>query len=425
MKSKMAFLSYIKLFLMALIMACAINKVQGQEISVDSQTDIKTVKHELREHSKHLSQERKKLDALLKDFKDISDSTISDQILTSFSEVTTTANQTMPELDRLKSKAGAELSDRDKKQYQRLSQKWKHGREEWQQYARQDSSLRNYWQQLKGDTVLMAKAEQKLVDHFKKELGDGVLLPDGENPMEMMQETFKQLEGFTDKEAAYQQLTDGAFEYSAEELKSMTPDKVLGPLLGKDDIVESAHNEMWKLKQKYSFVQNSNDLSTAIKANSLQGKPLSQRLKLGGNLQFHPVKGGLKLDLSPTLGYRFNKDFLLGLGATYRANFGKRDQLNEPINVYGARLFAQQKLIKSFFVHAEGEYLSTETEKLDSESTETKQTSGFLAGLGREFKFIKGLNASALWLYHFNHTRTLAYKSPWVFRLGLNIDTKK
>ncbi len=397
----------------------------AQEVDIESHQSVKELKALYKERQKELVEEKEKLQTLLKSFNDSPDTIASEQILKSFSKITKLANSELPVPDKqsVKSRAQQELPKRHKKQLQKLNRKWSASKGEWQHYAQSDSTLRNYWKQLKADTMLMAKAEQKLLDHLKKELGDNPLLSQ-ENPMAEMADTFKQLEGFTDKEAAYEQLTDGAFEYSPEELANMTPEKVVGPLLGKDNLVENAHTNMWTLKQKYSKVQNSNDLSTAVKSNSLQGSSFNKRLKLGGTFQFHPMKNGLQLDVSPSLAYQLNKDFLIGLGATYRASFGERKESDIPVSVYGGRLYSQHKLYKGFLLHAETEFLSVESAIPNSEKVLTKQTQGFLAGLGKEFKFIKGLSASTLWLYHFNHTKTSAYKSPWVFRLGLSFDKK-
>lgn len=417
-----------KMLLVLVILVCLISfghTTVAQEVGIESSQTIKELKAQYKERQSNFVNEKKRFQSLLKSFSDVSDTTASEQILNSFTKITKLADSEFPVPDKLaiKSRAQGELPDRYKNQLQRLNRKWSTSKAEWQHYAQSDTSLRNYWQQLKADTVLMAKAEQKLLDHLKRELGDNPLLSQ-ENPMAEMADTFKQLEGFTDKEAAYEQLTDGAFEYSPEELANMTPEKVVGPLLGKDNLVENAHTNMWKLKQKYSKVQNSNDLSTAVKSNSLQGSSFNKRLKLGGTFQFHPMKNGLQLDVSPSLAYQLNKDFLIGLGATYRASFGERKESDIPVSVYGGRLYSQYKLFKGFLLHAETEFLSVESAIPNSEKVLTKQTQGFLAGLGKEFKFIKGLSASTLWLYHFNHTKTSAYKSPWVFRLGFSFDKK-
>lgn len=397
----------------------------SQEVGIGNAQNINELKAGYKERQSNFESEKKRLQSLLKSFSSVTDTTASEQILNSFSKITKLADSKLPvpEKSAITSGVQKELPDRHKSQLQKLNRKWSASKAEWQHYAQSDSTLKNYWQQLKADTVLMAKAEQKLLDHLKKELGDNPLLSQ-KDPMAEMTNTFKQLEGLTDKEAAYAQLTNGAFEYSPEELANMTPEKVVGPLLGKDNLVENAHTNMWKLKQKYSKVQNSNDLSTAIKSNSLEGSSLDKRLKLGGTFQFHSMKNGLQLDVSPSLAYQLNKDFLIGLGATYRASFGERKESDIPVSVYGGRLYSQHKLFKGFLLHAETEFLSVESTIPNSEKVMTKQTQGFLAGLGKEFKFIKGLSASTLWLYHFNHTKTSAYKSPWVFRLGFSFDKK-
>lgn len=389
--------------------------------------NLKSVKRQYREHFRELGKEQKRLKSLLKRFESVADTAAMDQILQSFSKANGLVNEGMPTLDKalITDKAEEQVPERYKKKYGKLNQQWLSKKQEWQKYARQDSALKEYWTKLKADTVLLARAEEKLLAHLENQFVEGEFPGLSEAPLDQMKSTFQDLEGFTDKQAAYDQLTDGAFNFSDETLKSLSKDAAVGPLAKKDGIVEDAHNMMSKLKQKYSFVQNSNDLSTAIKSNSLQNRSFSQRLRLGGNFQFHPVKKGLRIDLSPTLAYGVNKDLAFGLGVSYRASFGKTDQPNEPSNVLGARVFGQQSLFKGFFLHAEGEFLSTRITTLNTEESQKQEAFGFLTGLGREFSFIEKLDASVLWLYHFNHSKTLAYKSPWVFRLGFSFRSKK
>lgn len=408
--------------LIFIAMLCCTSLV-GQEVSVQStKSQLRGLKKQYRQQLRSLTNESKRFKGLLDEFTDVADSVKSLETMESFAKLSTMVKSKLPQVDKeqLFQEGEERIPKRYKKQYQRYSQQWSTKKEEWQRFTRQDSTFKGYWEKLKSDTALMAKAEEKLVEHFKKELGEN---PFGESidPSKQMKQVMSDFEGLADPKAAYEQLTKEAFNYSGEELKGLTKDQIIGPLAGKDNIVEQAHNSMWELKRKYSFVQNSDDLSTAIKAKSLQDQSFDQRLRLGGNFRFVPVNKGLKIDLSPTLGFALNRDLIFGLGVVYRANFGKTDSTNEPSSVFGARMFVQQTFWRGIFFHAEGELVSTEQELPNETDMVKEDTIGFLAGVGREFRFIKGLNASALWLYHFNHSKTLAYRTPWVFRLGFNL----
>lgn len=105
--------------------------------------------------------------------------------------------------------------------------------------------------------------------------------------------------------------------------------------------------------------QFTKDMSTAVKCNSLEGRPLSKRLVLGGTFQIN--HDPTSLDLSPLLGYRINNKYTLGIGATYRAvldfeNYQTKDQ------VYGYRGFFQADAVKGFFLHGEYERMNAAVE---------------------------------------------------------------
>ena len=56
---------------------------------------------------------------------------------------------------------------------------------------------------------------------------------------------------------------------------------------GKEELLNTEMLNMQELKKKYSSVLSSNDLSTATKRNSLEGKRLTNRLVFGGTFQIH------------------------------------------------------------------------------------------------------------------------------------------
>lgn len=90
---------------------------------------------------------------------------------------------------------------------------------------------------------------------------------------------------------------------------------------------------------------------------------MGERLVYGGTIQIQ--KGPpLALDLSPQLGYRFNKRITSGVGITYRLSLSGdswaelRRSIATTDAVYGGRAYVEYEVVKSFFVHGEYERLS-------------------------------------------------------------------
>jgi hypothetical protein len=81
------------------------------------------------------------------------------------------------------------------------------------------------------------------------------------------------------------------------------------------DKMQQMQAQMCKLKQKYSYVPNSNDLSSAVKRSSLKGESLWKRLVIGGNFNVSKTNP-VTIDLAPAVGYKLNKLFEAGLTAT-------------------------------------------------------------------------------------------------------------
>jgi len=223
---------------------------------------------------------------------------------------------------------------------------------------------------------------------------------------------------------------------------------------GRQDLLKAAQEKLAKYKRKYVTVHSTNDMSTAVKRNSLAGEPLSERLMLGGTFQIIPAyskqqqpaspagrqqhtgnnsnsaysnnsgdsKVPTSVDISPLLGYRINKKLTVGVGGTYRAIL-EIDDLKRKDQVYGYRGFIQQHAIKGFFVHGEYENLNTASLTTDSGDKVNRswQPAG-LAGIGREFNFFKHAKGQVMFLYNFLHEDGASpYRKPWMIRFGFNL----
>ena len=206
-----------------------------------------------------------------------------------------------------------------------------------------------------------------------------------------------------------------------DKVKSQAQELVNEHFSQHQDKLQAAQQKLATFKKKYSSIQTTKDMSTAVKRNSLEGKPLSERLVLGGMFQVN--KDPTSVDLSPLLGYRFNKKYTLGIGATYRAvldfdNFETTDQ------VYGYRGFFQRDVVKGFFLHGEYERMNTAAESSSASTAPTDEAyrrwkSGALVGAGKEYSFVKGIKGQVMVLYDFLHEDGVSpYKKPLVIRFG-------
>ena len=86
------------------------------------------------------------------------------------------------------------------------------------------------------------------------------------------------------------------------------------------DVLKEAMNQTNKLKEKYSTVLDSEDLSTATKRNSLKGKSFSERLMFGGIFQIR-IDQSTSVDLNPQIQYMITKKWSAGIGGQLSFQF--------------------------------------------------------------------------------------------------------
>jgi len=193
---------------------------------------------------------------------------------------------------------------------------------------------------------------------------------------------------------------------------------------GKTEVLKAAMDEVSSLKEKYSKVIDSNDLSTAVKINSLEEKPMVERFIFGGTFQIH-IDDNTSLDLNPEIGYRINKQFDIGLGGTYRLNVATEDFFNsiQEKQVIGYRGFVEHLLMKSFWFHGELEALKGTFQNNTEEFKEWNYS--LLVGLERRFTLSGNVSGQVSILYNFMYANHPLYRSPWSFRFGFNVNGKK
>lgn len=264
-----------------------------------------------------------------------------------------------------------------------------------------------------GVAQLADEAEKRALEELKKEGGIGSLedIPaDSE---------LGQLTKYKDQlEQTQQQLKQGMAKQKIKEKMAASAKKFIQENAGQISEVQS---KMGELKQKYSYVPNSNDLSTAKKRTSLKGENIWKRLVIGGNFNVSKTNP-LRIDLSPVIGYKINKLFEVGLTGAYRTQFkaDKTGVTQNGENVYGFSVFVDHMVFKNFFGHLEGERLRTDAGTPENPSREWKET--LLVGIGRKFNVAKWLEMQALVLYNPLHdNKDGLYNSPVVFKTGIRV----
>ncbi|UII30787.1 hypothetical protein LVD17_21060 [Fulvivirga ulvae] len=228
-------------------------------------------------------------------------------------------------------------------------------------------------------------------------------LEDYKNKLESTQEQLKQAAA---KQELKQKMASHAREYITQNA----------------DKIQQVQSQMGEMKKKYSYMPNSNDLSSAVKRTSLKGESLWERLVIGGNFNISKTNP-LNVDLSPAIGYRINKLFEMGVTGCYRSQFKTDKQgVNSQVGkeVYGYSAFANHMVFKNFFAYMEAERMRTTTTSSEIPKREWKQT--LLIGVGRKFNVAKWLEMQALVLFNVLHDNEDGlYNSPVVFKTGFRL----
>lgn len=140
----------------------------------------------------------------------------------------------------------------------------------------------------------------------------------------------------------------------------------------------------------------------------------NDRYVLGGNIgaQFGTET---YIELSPQIGYFFNKNLMAGLRITYI--YYNYKVVNYATSIYGAGVFGRYYFIEELFAQAGYEFLN-----LGQYNTENRITVGnILTGLGISLPI--GPHADftivGLWSFNFNETAQTPYQNP-ILRAGVS-----
>ncbi len=204
---------------------------------------------------------------------------------------------------------------------------------------------------------------------------------------------------------------------------------LLKELGGDDSNILKSTQEILSLNQKSAFSKLSNILGINKYNNpySLKSDSLNKRIKLGGNLQVVQFENPIIIDFSPRVGFRMNKIFTAGVELNYRAAFGSIDTLKSkakvPETMFGYRLYLNGFITKGFFGHIEFESMRVAENEADKITTETifDWKSGWLIGIGKQYRLASKVNGSITLLYSINNNKNKLYTNPFQLRFGFDI----
>lgn len=209
-----------------------------------------------------------------------------------------------------------------------------------------------------------------------------------------------------------------------DSLKMASVEKGREFLTGNPVAVAAAQDKITKMKKKYSSVLNSNDLSTATKANSMTGRPLTDRIFLGGNFQFSHTEP-FTIFFDPVIGYKINKRLVAGVGTRFQFSFGEYDTLannyNKKKSELSYKVFTNYDIFRNFYLTTEFENNKILLSQTDKGASYT-WTPSLFAGIGKSFSISYGFNGYISVVYDFLHNPAQSvYSSPFAVRFGLGL----
>jgi len=267
---------------------------------------------------------------------------------------------------------------------------------------------------VKNDTTksLDQKIEQVLEPTLKKVLGDKYNLEglDQNNPLESLYKDKRQLESLSRQPEELQE------SFNPKNIESRV--KNAQKAFVKDGSqLDEAQKKLAKLKRKYSYVPNSNDLSTAVKKSSLHNKKFYERFVYGGNLQIASTDPFV-VDLRPTLGFLINKYFAIGVGGSFRQTFGS-DSSSLAKDARAFNLNVAHDVWNGFFATSQFERQFKKVNILSDPGYTWNANNAFYLGIGKRVRVSRKIYTTFVMLYDVLHDKSnKQYKRPLSFRVG-------
>ncbi|HEV8515837.1 MAG TPA: hypothetical protein VGQ59_21295 [Cyclobacteriaceae bacterium] len=235
------------------------------------------------------------------------------------------------------------------------------------------------------------------------------------------------LNQFNDYEKRLKELKDLRSQYQKQIEDNKNPEHLKEK--AKDEAMEKVAKKVQKnmslLKNKYSSLLNSNDLSTGIKAKSLKGQPFRKRLVLGGNFNIVNISPFMA-DLAPVIGYKIDKTFQVGVSGSYRVSFVDTTKIVSGLSAKttGYSVFVSHDVILNFFAYGEWERsYTTVKQNVNDPKTSKQWVNSLLIGIGRQFTISKKVKGTVMLLWNPLHeSGKTPYNSDFVVKTGFRLN---
>ena len=158
----------------------------------------------------------------------------------------------------------------------------------------------------------------------------------------------------------------------------------------KEEEMVKAQLRMAALKKKYVTIPDLSNPESGVKRNSLEGKPLIDRIYLGGNVSIVST-APVATDVDVQIGYKLNRQLVVGVGVVWReAFYAKKDSLiAQPKAAHGYSGFVRYKFGKGFFYNG-GVFLGEECTAVQRAHDRIRLAAPVLAGFWKRVQRRKG-----------------------------------
>lgn len=152
-------------------------------------------------------------------------------------------------------------------------------------------------------------------------------------------------------------------------------------------------------------------------------RPLSERIRFGGNTGFWIQPSTTYLEISALLAYHFPK--VLTMGPGYRYIYTRNRVYGKNMNSYGPNVFARAQVTRRIYLWSEWEWLKTEyTIQVVNNEIETRTDhiesafvgAGYIRSFGKKGR--GGLSIQSLYNLRYDREDYAPYYSPVIYRVG-------
>lgn len=229
------------------------------------------------------------------------------------------------------------------------------------------------------------------------------------------------------KEEEYRKLIE---QYKDEkrieaELKEKARDQATDLFVKNKGKVDDTMKKIMKYSRKFPQVQDMRELPKRV-PNPL--KQLSWRERFVPGLAVSTFTYNTSwLEIDPQVYYRIHSRWSAGVGGMYRFSVDpKKVAFDDFNNLKGGKAFVQYRAFKSFFLQAEGQFVSWKPWDMKSIDPDfTEQTYVAAAGIGKSFNITRKLKGNATTLYHHHWNGSDPYRSKVLIRIGIDFSLKK